>query len=279
MHFLPWTTLDYFLQLNDWHLRRKLIVALKKSMDLINRAWKQQMHKIQIFRKLSNFWHIFRSCERNEYCLKINIVPKQVLERKNHAPFILTNFFVHLRYHSKIRESLCESLFSFRLVRAELFSMVENPTFENKNSAYLVLVVLAHHFGLSPLPNRHIWLPGSHWHYCPVLSPIHWWILTEMLNSTAFCGAENCYWILPNPLMPWQHNASEKVSLCSLSWLLLKEAETLDHGAARNTTEFTSAVTQFSSLASAGEFWALTELLFTVPLRLSAITALPAFLN
>eukprot|EP00093_Oithona_nana_P010478 10478.XXX_76508_76612_1 [CDS] Oithona nana genome sequencing. len=34
--------------------------------------------------------------------------------------------------------------------------MVENPTFENKNSAYLVLVVLAHHFGLSPLPNRHI---------------------------------------------------------------------------------------------------------------------------
>ena len=139
--------------------------------------------------------------------------------------------------------------FDYFLIREEsLF------TFLVKNSAYLVLVVLAHHFGLSPLPNRHIWLPGSHWHYCPMLSRTHWWIWTEMLNSTAFCGNLFCYWILPNPLMPWQHNASEKLNSADYCWM---NNSTLDHGAARNTTEFTSAVTQPSKQARES-FWALT---------------------
>ena len=136
----------------------------------------------------------------------------------------------------------------FSLIREKLFTILV------ENSAYLVLVVLAHHFGLSPLPNRHIWLPGSHWHYCPMLSRIHWWIWTEMLNSTAFCGNLFCYWILPNPLMPWQHNASEKLNSADYCWM---NNSTLDHGAARNTTEFTSAVTQPSKQARES-FWALT---------------------
>lgn len=136
----------------------------------------------------------------------------------------------------------------FSLIREKLFTILV------ENSAYLVLVVLAHHFGLSLLPNRHIWLPGSHWHYCPMLSRIHWWIWTEMLNSTAFCGNLFCYWILPNPLMPWQHNASEKLNSADYCWM---NNSTLDHGAARNTTEFTSAVTQPSKQARES-FWALT---------------------
>ena len=136
----------------------------------------------------------------------------------------------------------------FSLIREKLFTILV------ENSAYLVLVVLAHHFGLSLLPNRHIWLPGSHWHYCPMLSRIHWWIWTEMLNSTAFCGNLFCYWILPNPLMPWQHNASEKLNSADYCWM---NNSTLDHGAARNTTKFTSAVTQPSKQARES-FWALT---------------------
>ena len=112
------------------------------------------------------------------------------------------------------------------------------------------MVVLVRHFGLSLWPNRHTWLPGSHWHYCPKLSQR--WIVRKMRLSTAFCGSK----LLldsskPTHALTAQCIRNKLTTLFSADWILNWTPRVVTRRCSKHDWVYLSAVTQERR---AGEF-------------------------